>query len=91
MAIVGSASSTKDQAPYEQNGWEIWGLAWHPYQRLDRAYEIHERALWYGAVCGADDYPEKMAALGCPVFTREKFEDIPNSVAYRSIKCGRKS
>lgn len=82
VAIVGSASSTKDLAPYDDPDWEIWGLAWHPYKRLDRAFEIHDRALWYGAICGKDDYPTKLAELGCPVYTREVFADIANSVAY---------
>src|SRR3546814_6742095 len=48
IALLGSAESTKDLAPFDDPSWEIWGLAWryqdHP--RMTRCFEIHREDMW---------------------------------------------
>lgn len=48
IAILGSAESTRDAAPFDDPSWEIWGLTWryrdHP--RMDRCYEMHAEKYW---------------------------------------------
>lgn len=48
IAILGSAESTRDLAPFSDPSWEIWGLTWryrdHP--RMDRCYEMHAEKFW---------------------------------------------
>lgn len=48
IAILGSAESTRDDAPFDDPSWEIWGLAWRYYdhERMDRCFEIHDEYLW---------------------------------------------
>ena len=42
VALIGSAASTKDLAPYNDTSWEIWGLAWrNDYPRCDVHFDIH--------------------------------------------------
>lgn len=49
IAIVAKAPSTRDQAPYDDDSWEIWGLGDqampgypNPIKRWDRWFEIHD-------------------------------------------------
>lgn len=48
IAIVGSAESTRDQAPFLDFDWQIWGLAWRFYDhpRMDVAFEVHDEYQW---------------------------------------------
>lgn len=52
VAIV-ARGGTSALAPYWDRGWEIWGLPWISYPRLDRAFEMHAEACrphmgeWY--------------------------------------------
>lgn len=48
VAIVGSAASTKDNAPFDDPEWEIWGMAWRSREmpRVDRVFEMHAEELW---------------------------------------------
>lgn len=48
IAILGSAETTRDLAPFDDPSWEIWGLTWryrdHP--RMDRCFEMHAERYW---------------------------------------------
>lgn len=48
VAILGSAESTRDKAPFDDPEWEIWGLAWrvHDHPRMNRIFEVHNRDVW---------------------------------------------
>lgn len=48
VCILGSAESTKDDAPFDDPSWSIWGLAWRYYDtpRMDVAFEMHEEYQW---------------------------------------------
>jgi hypothetical protein len=42
VAIVGKAA-TAAFAPYDDPEWDIWGLAWVKYPRLDLMFDVHHR------------------------------------------------
>jgi hypothetical protein len=48
IAILGSAESTRDLAPFGDPTWEIWGLAWRFYDhpRIDVCFDIHDQHQW---------------------------------------------
>lgn len=89
VALIGSASSTKDNAPYDNKDIEIWGLAWrHDLPRCDRYFEIHVldgpefEIRKKGEKIGSDYIKEHLAKLPCPVVIQKPNPDIPNHVAF---------
>lgn len=83
IAIVGTASSSVHLAPYDDPEWEIWGLPWHTYKRIDRAFEIHHRALWTGpSFKDHAAYIKRLNELGCPVYMLEDVAGIERRVPY---------
>lgn len=79
VAIVGGASSTREQAFRLGPDWQIWGLAWKPHLRVDRLFEIHdERNLKHGG----EGYWEKLKTIGVPLYMRRSHDDIPTSISY---------
>lgn len=49
VAILGSAETTRDLAPFDDPEWSIWGLAWRFYDhpRMDKAFEVHDPSIWH--------------------------------------------
>lgn len=45
IAIVGKGG-TASLAPWQDDAWEIWGLPWIAYPRVDRLFDIHSQAFW---------------------------------------------
>lgn len=81
IAIVGSAASSKDRAPWEDPDFEIWGLAWRgDLKRFDRMFEMH--GLGPDRKRIPDDYKQRLANLRCPVYMIEHHADVPNSVPF---------
>lgn len=78
IAIVGSAPSTVNLAPYEDESWEIWALAHRYYDlpeardpRATRLYEVHNpkayKATWQKL------YQEFLRNPPCEIWTRPKY------------------
>src|SRR5688572_6867589 len=42
IAIV-ARGGTSSLAPWQDRGWEVWGLPWITWPRMDRAFEIHSQ------------------------------------------------
>lgn len=43
VAIVGLSESSRHLAPWAENGWELWGLAWDSQRyTFDRTFELHD-------------------------------------------------
>lgn len=43
VAVIGLAPSTRDGIPWNDEAWELWGLAWDAERyKLHRAFEIHD-------------------------------------------------
>ena len=77
LAIVGRGPS-KDAVPTE--GWEVWGLPWGDWPKMDRAFELHDRDIWLDY--GGADYLDKLRAHGEGLWLRQKFADIPLANVY---------
>lgn len=45
VAIV-ARGGTHSLAPFRDSNWEIWGMPWCRYPRLDRAFEIHAASFF---------------------------------------------
>ena len=76
VAILGTAPSTCDSAPWLDTDWEIWALLGRGARRAERLFEIHDRSLWT---------PQDVAdiqASTVPVYTRVAHSDLARSVAY---------
>lgn len=94
VAIVGFADS-KDEAPYKDDEWEIWGLNSLfeniPMDHVTRWFEIHDRRAYnmdtdknigLGLTRDGKPYMEALTKLPCPVYMIEDYPDIPNCVRY---------
>jgi hypothetical protein len=89
VAIIGSAPSSIQHAPYNDPAWRIWACspgAFPLCKRIDLWFEIHR---WEppGGYSGAKpwftpEYVNGMAALKCPVLMIDRVPEIPTSVAY---------
>lgn len=85
VAIVGFANS-KDQAPYDDPSFEIWSCNnLHDFiPRTDRIFQIHKREETEKYLHGVPgrDHMEYLKKFEGTVYTIEKWEDVPGSVAY---------
>ncbi len=81
IALVGSAPSSFELAPFDEEEWTIWGCSpgSHPFlRRLDAFYELHR---WGDASLGPE-YRQWLAAQQCPVYMIEPRPEVPTSVAF---------
>lgn len=97
VAIVGFASHWT-QAPFDNQEFEIWSLnefydvapnQIQPARQQGRLrwFEIHDREMQYaenpfGSRNQNNEHAAKMAALGCPVYMHQHYDDIPGSIAF---------
>jgi hypothetical protein len=94
IAIVG-CSDTKDQAPFNDASWEIWGVnnLFHHIPRYDRWFEIHNLTkdsdgAWKrrgsSNFRGQDinAYVADLAKMKCPIYMQQHWDDIPTSTPY---------
>lgn len=80
-AIVGSASSSKDLAPFHDYQTSIFSLAWRQdVPRTSVAFDIHR--INYERVNVPKDYIGWLSNIGAPVFLQEKHPQISNSHKY---------
>ncbi len=83
IALIGSAPSSVQLAPYSDPSWTIWscspGAVPHV-KRTDTHFEIHP--FEPGKPWFQPDYIAWMASLGVPVYMIEPVAAIPTSVAY---------
>lgn len=88
IALLGSASSSIKLAPYDDQSWEFWNLAWrvHDSPRNDLLFEIHERQQWKWNQGGTDEvlklYTEFLQNTKLPIFLLKEQLDIPAGKAY---------
>jgi hypothetical protein len=75
VAIIGGGTTRKD-VPYDDDGWEFWGVNEIKQKRVDRWFELHPLAL-------NNDY--EMAQLKkykVPVYMIRVYKEVPKSVRY---------
>ena len=93
VAIIGFASSSRDQAPYGDESFEIWSLnhAYTHVPRWDRWYEIHDKAHFQRDLLRDGmpqdgkrhvDWLKQEPAGGRPIYCQEHYDDIPASVRF---------
>lgn len=81
IAMIGTAPSTRSQAPFKATDWEIWGQAdyWKDMEKITRWYEfapISKLRAEFPA------YMEFLRSADFPIYMRAKFADIPKSEAF---------
>jgi len=79
IAIVGSGP-TGELAPFGDESWSMWTLAFRDAPRSDAMFEMHARPKWVFHT--ADGYIEKLARASMPIYTLEPHGDIPHCVVY---------
>jgi hypothetical protein len=83
IALIGSAPSSVDLAPWGDASWEIWGCspgAWPHAKRVNRWFELHKwepSKPWFSS-----EYINFMSRVQGPVLMIDAVADVPNSVAY---------
>ena len=81
VAIVGSASSSVHQTPWEDRSFDIWGLAWRlDLQRVTAVFDIHSLNEQQRNV--PEHYKEILAKVGFDVYLKEPSDDLPNAKIY---------
>ena len=92
VCIVGFAD-TKDQAPFDDPTWEIWGLndLHAQLKRYDRWFDIHDRdniQQDYKLMRNRGETPPEniglkgLSKLNVPVYMQDHYDDIPNSIKF---------
>lgn len=93
VAIIGFASSSRDQAPYADESFEIWSLnhAYTHVPRWDRWFEVHPKAHFQRDLLRDGmpqdgkrhmDWLKQEPAGGRPIYCQEHYDDIPASVRF---------
>jgi len=82
VALVGSASSSRLQAPWGEPDFEIWYLAWRTDgpQKADRYFDMHD--LNRQSLNVPAEYHQHLAELDRPVYTILEHPDVPKSITY---------
>lgn len=83
VAIVGYAPSSRDLAPYNDKTFKIWGVneLYKIVPRVDVLFELHDRK-WFRSKARNPRHLEWLKTTEIPVFTLQKFNDIPASIKY---------
>lgn len=78
IAIVGSASSSRDLAPFDQPDWDIWALAWRGIARATALFDMHDPLDWHHH--GGPGYVNKLIERALPLYVRQPLEGIDHLV-----------
>lgn len=80
VAVLGFAGSTLNEAPVNDQSWEVWGLnqLWMQLPRYDLWFDLHPR--WH-TYTDARHF-EWLKQQTKPILMQDHFHDIPCSVAY---------
>lgn len=83
VAIVGFAPSTRHQAPFYDESFEIWGLneLYLVIPRFDRWFEMHTRKEFESSFRNSQ-HLEWLRQCDKPIYMQERYKDIPFSLAY---------
>ena len=84
VALVGSAKSSCDMAPWDNKDIEIWSLAWRDVKRADRFFDMHSLNPNYRSkkALPGPEYILRMSDLAGTVYLQDAHPDIPNSKPY---------
>lgn len=84
VAIVGFARPHRDEAPFDDPSWEIWGVndAWSFMPRADRWFEVHSRPIHEWELRRAKGHLDFLATFAGPIYMIDHYDHIPTSVAF---------
>jgi hypothetical protein len=85
VALLGSHSSSLEDAPWSDPSWEFWGhassRAW--YRRTpDRYFDLHPKACWSRGGKKGDAYPKWLSRNTVPIYMQDAYAEVPASVKY---------
>jgi hypothetical protein len=83
VAIVGFASSSRDEAPWADPAYELWGMnqAYSVFHRApDRWFEIHTNKSREDA--SFPNYFDDIREVGCPIYMVDRDPAFPTSLKY---------
>jgi hypothetical protein len=81
LCILGTASSTVNQAPYNDHSYDIIALGWRQdFKRANILIDIHRFDAERKGMPA--NYFDWLVHCGCPVYLQDKHPQIPNSVRY---------
>lgn len=72
IAIV-ARGGTNCLAPFRDKEWEIWGLPWISYPRIDRVFDLHSQRFY-------DEQPYNWLSEGA--WLRRHIKEAPDAIAY---------
>ena len=78
IAMVGCAPSTRNDAPWNEESWELWSQS-EAYQ-VPRVTRWHELQTLGNLKAGYPDYYDWLTKLDKPIHMRQHFPEIPNSI-----------
>ena len=82
LAIIGTADPTRKAAPYEDDKFEVWGVAvaatYPDVKRLDVQFELHTEGYWKRD----PNVTKRLQETKVPLYMHEKYPDIPMSIRY---------
>jgi len=83
LIIMGFAPSSRDDAPFDDPSFEVWGLndLYRLIPRGDRWFEMHDREL-IEAHPYVRDHLKELRESNIPVYMQERFPDIPHAIRY---------
>lgn len=80
VCLVGSASSSANMTPWNDQSFEIWGLAWRSLKRCDAYFDLHPIDETRQKI--QQNYVGRLASLKSPIFLQKRHPAVPNSVQY---------
>ncbi len=83
VAIVGMAPQTRDQAPFKDESWEIWGMneIYLYVPRLTVLFEIHDR-MHYQSAFRNPDHVKWLKKTKVPIYMAKQYDDFPTCIPY---------
>jgi len=84
VCILGTASSSVNEAPLDDDSFEFWALAWRKdLQKYTRLFDLHpftdER---FARKKIPPDYINHLSSLNCPIYLQKTHPEIPSSIPY---------
>jgi hypothetical protein len=84
VCILGTASNTINDTPFDDDSFEFWALAWRKdLQKFTRLFDLHpftEERLTKRRV--PERYVDYLASLKCPIYLQKEHPKISTSIKY---------
>jgi hypothetical protein len=80
VCIIGSAHTTLNEAPWKDDSFEFWCLAWRKAPKATRWFDMHTIGPHRKRV--PQDYEEYLSRIKEPIYLVEENPKIPTGIAY---------